>query len=231
MVNFFKSEVLENIKVGKFHLLKFKLLDLPFQFQVGQFVVLKVGDAIYRSYSVATLPSALPIWGMIVDISQNGPGSQFISQLKAGDIIQATQPRGIFTLKDDGAKTLVMGATGCGIASIKPMIEETLVKNIEQKVILFWGLRFEEDIFYQDQLDQLERSYPNFQYEIILSKPKEGWSGKRGHITEYILDFVKDKKKNTSLYLCGNGEMISGIVKSCADQGFPCDRIYFEKYY
>lgn len=231
MPNLLQSKVLENKKLNdKFHNVRFELLGEPFAFQVGQFVTMKVGEGVYRAYSVASHPQNLPEWEVVVDITPGGPGSTYLSRLKAGDIIESTNPRGVFMLEDDEADCIVMGATGCGIASIKPMTEE-LLKKSGKEVCLFWGLRFKEDLFFAETLEELKKRYPNFRYEIILSQPGEEWTGKQGHITEHLEEFLKEQKaKKVSVYLCGSGEMVKSVLKTCEELQFPCDRIYFEKY-
>lgn len=232
MPNFIKSQVLENTQVnGKFHHLLFELQDQSFALQSGQFVVVKVGESMYRSYSVASHPGSLPHWEIIIDITPGGPGSQFFSKLQKGDVIETTTPRGIFTLQDDGAKNVILAATGCGIASIRPMAQELLEKQGVEKVKLFWGLRYEEEIFLEEVLKNWQQQYPHFSYEIILSKPNQSWEGRKGHVTEVIFEEVKNSSQDqTSVYLCGSGEMVTDVLASLTGCGFSKDKIYFEKY-
>lgn len=231
MPNFLQSKVIANKKLtDKFHHLRFELQGEPFAFRSGQFVVVKVGENLYRSYSVASTPQTLPHWEIVIDTSPDGPGSRYFGSLKEGEVVQTTTPRGIFTLEDDGAECMVLGATGCGIASIKPMTEELLNKS-GQEIYLLWGLRFEEDLFFIDLLESWKEKYPNFHYEVVLSKPGGGWSGKKGHITEHLEEYLKGQyPKKISVYLCGSGEMIKDVQDACERLQFPCDRIYFEKY-
>lgn len=233
MANFFKSQVLENKKINdKFHHLKFKLEGDPFDFQTGQFVVLKVGDGLLRDYSVASTPSLLPYWEMIVDVTPGGPGTTYLKTLKVGEIVETTSPRGIFIVEDDGSETVILGATGCGIASIKPMAEEILQENPQREVCLFWGLRFNNEIFLEKIFKGWKEKYPNFNFEVVLSKPETSWEGKSGHITECIKELAgKGSKDKVSVYLCGSSQMISDVKQSLAEINFPHDKIYFEKYF
>lgn len=228
-LNFIKSEVVSNQKLNyKFHSIRFKAFS-PFDFKIGQFVTLKVTDKIFRSYSIASTPGQLPYWEMFVDITPNGPGTQFLSRLTTRDIIETTTPRGNFILEET-SNPLVFVITGCGFASIKPMIEESL--RAGKEVYLFWGLRYIKDIVLEDFLGTYQKNYPNFHYEIILSHPEGRWKGKSGHVTEHLCETVKKlKERRPNIYLCGNGAMIADINKSLVQFENCYDKIHFEKYY
>lgn len=229
--SFYRSRVLENLKLNdKFNFLSLEVLDQPFSFTVGQFVILKISEAVYRDYSIFSLPQKMPIWEMLVDISPQGPGTKYIAGLKREDIIETGKPCGIFSLKDDGGENLLMGATGCGLASIKPMLEQIFNQKSQAKIHLFWGLREEKDLFYQDVLNSFQQENPGFHYEIVLSQPENNWLGKRGHINEHLTDLVQSLDfPKTSIYLCGSGAMIEEIKDQLKKINFLCDRIYFEK--
>ncbi|MDO8498618.1 MAG: FAD-binding oxidoreductase [bacterium] len=233
MTNLYQSKVLENKQVNqKFHQLKFKLQGDTFAFQTGQFVVLKVGEDLYRDYSLASTPQALPQWEIVVDVTPGGPGTTYLKQLKPGETVETTSPRGVFTLQEDGAETVILGATGCGISPLKPMIEELLSGSEKKKVCLFWGLRYGSEIFLEDILGKWQKDYPNFDFKIVLSKPEAGWEGESSHVTECVIEMVgKSSKDKTSVYLCGSSEMVYDVRESLAKIDFPHDKIYFERYF
>lgn len=228
--NFINSEVISNKQLNyKFRLLKFKAQNDSFNFKTGQFVVVKVGNKVFRSYSVASTPSQLPNWEIFIDTTPGGPGSQFMTKVKEGDIIQTSKPVGNFVIEESGSPH-VMIATGCGLASIKPMVE-LLLERSNSKIYLLWGLRFTKDIVFKEILDNLQQKYPNFQYEIILSRPEEDWDGKTGHVTSHAIDLLKKlKSSDTKVYLCGNNAMIQDINNSLVQIKDCFDKIHFESY-
>lgn len=212
--NFIRSSVLANeILNRKFRKLVFKLENpnAGFIFKPGQFVIIKITDKIYRDYSVATLPEKLPIWEIVLDTSPNGPGCKYLSGLRPGDVIETSLPLGAFFLHNRKPEHFLMVASGCGIASIKPMMEE-LAKDKNNRVTCLWGLRFEEDIFAGDL------------FEVVLSKPQKGWQGKTGHVTDHLI--CAD-----AAYLCGSQAMISDVTKKLILLGMAKNKIYFEKYF
>lgn len=233
-IKFVQSEVQSNQKLNyKFNLLRFRLKnkDLKsFSFKAGQFILVALEDSLFRAYSIASPPKQLPIWEILIDITPNGPGCKYLKSLKAGDIIKTSTPKGVFALESDGASNIVMGATGCGLASIKPIIEEILEQG--KSICFFWGLRHEEDMFDKSFLENWKKLNPEFEYEIILSKPENGWTGNTGHINYHMIEHIKSlSQKTTSVYLCGNSKMIADVKSSLEKINFPTERIYFERHY
>lgn len=232
MDNLFKSTVIKNTPLNhKFHRVHLKLEGPSFTFKTGQFVALKVGENIFRSYSLHSTPDNLPLWEMFIDITPGGPGTTYLKNLKPGDIIKTTKPAGIFTLEKD-ANNFIFGATGCGIAPIKPMIEELVTNDQNSQVFLFWGLRYQEDIVLEKEWEVLQNKYPNFHLFISLSKPEDNWSGRTGHITGHILELAKDLPQGKiSIYLCGNTGLIVDTREALKKINFPAEKINFEKYF
>lgn len=233
-IKFVQSEVLENLPLNyKFHLLRFKLKgkDIKsFSFKAGQFILVAVGGSLYRAYSIASPPKQLPYWEILIDITPNGPGCKHLKGLKMGDTIKTSTPKGIFALESDGASNIIMGATGCGLASIKPIVESILEQG--KNIHFFWGLRHEEDIFDSGFLENWKKLSPTFQYEIILSKPENGWTGKTGHINSHMVKHIKClPHQKTSVYLCGNSKMIADVKSLLDGIDFPKERVYFERHY
>lgn len=229
---FLTSKVISNKKLNdKFHLLLFALEDNQiFDFKPGQFTILKIDSDIYRSYSMASHPSKLPHWQILVDITPCGPGSTFLKNLKSGQVIQHSTAKGIFTLPKKPTYYNIMAATGCGLASIIPMIEDLLLKN-KQKVFLFWGLRYKKDLCLLDWLQSLTDNR-NFSYQIVLSEPPASWYGTIGHLTTPLVRFASTiPLEKLSAYLCGNQSMITDVKDALQKIIFDKKRVYFERCY
>lgn len=237
----FDSEVIFNKKLNyKFHLIQFRLKKSKeiFNFQPGQFIVIKIGPSLYRSYSVASNPNELPRLRLLVDITPGGPGSTFLKNLTVGQQIQHSSGKGTFILRKGPAAYNIMAATGCGLASLIPMTEKLLQQVNEQvlplgkrKVVLIWGLRYQKDLCLLDWLNSLT-SNVNFSHQIVLSKPSKNWKGAKGHLTTLLLKFVSSMPQNKqNIYLCGNQSMINDVKLKLQAIDFTPDQIYFEKYY
>jgi len=93
---------------------------------------------------------------------------------------------------------------------------------------LVWGMRYEKDLFWQKEFEELERKYKNFKFILTLSKPSVSWQGRRGRVT----DVLKEMKilKGAEFYLCGSSVMVEDCQKILVGKGVNEEKIHFEKY-
>ncbi len=203
------------------------------EFQPGQFVSFEIPvegkpHPVTRAYSIASPPSLRDRITLVFNRVDHGPGSRFLFGLKVGDRVQFKGPAGSFRLRDDGGRDLLFVATGTGIAPLRSMLHAQLARQASSNVTLFWGLRSQRDLYYQQELDELAARHPNFRYTTALSRPEAGWSGRSGRVTTLVNDQVSTVA-NLAVYLCGNGGMIKDVTDSLRAKGL-CP-IYREKWY
>ena len=201
----------------------------PLNYEPGQYISVQVADSRLNAYSIAGHVGNN--FSVLVDVSPGGPGSIYFKNLKVGDTINFLGPFGTFTLKpeDKTHKILFLG-TGSGCSPLKCILESALVeKNYENEMVLYFGLRYQNDVFWQDYFNRLVEKHPNFKFKLVLSKPNETWHGQAGYITEYLKNDLQDAS-NCSVYLCGNKRMIDDAVDILLKHGCPKERIYFEKF-
>ncbi len=200
----------------------------------GQYASIKVSeDGMRRSYSVASLPGGKSI-DLLVDVSPMGVGSKFILSLKIGDAVEVLGFLGKFTVDSMlllDAKQLLFVATGTGIAPFKPMIEDLLYKkHFMGEVRLIWGMRFEDDLYWLKELDNINRDFDNFKIDVVLSKPGPDWPGFKGHVG-VVIDRLQQNWENNLNYLCGSPEMINETDKKLKEKGVPETKIFYEKFF
>jgi len=231
-VKLLKSKIISNLALNdRFYNVKLISTSKSFIFKPGQFITLKITDSIYRCYSIASTPAKLPTWEMLVDIKPGGPGTTYIKNLKCGDFIQTTKPVGIL-IHETNATNYIFGATGCGIAAIKPIIEEVLGNKPKTNIYLVWGLKYKKDIVWEEIFENWQAKFSNFKYEIVLSRPNKLWKGKKGHIVSIITKAVKRLLfLKSRIYLCGNRNFINNTKHKLFKLNFPNDRIHFEHFY
>ncbi len=214
--------------------IELRLIEPPqIGFKAGQFLSFEVGrDAlnrtIVRPYSITSPPSRRERVLLVLNLVQGGPGSTYLFSLRAGDETQFKGPTGAFYLRDDPARDLLFVATGTGIAPLRSMLYALSEQGFPRPVTLYWGLRSQRDLYYQDELEALTRAHPNFSYITTLSRPEDGWTGERGRVTP-LLEARVTSVQNLAVYLCGNDGMIKDVTQIIQKRGL-CP-IYREKYY
>jgi len=220
------------------------LIDPPdLHFVGGQYIAIEVTEmkdghphVNNRPYSIASPPSDKGVIRLCVDRVGDGPGSTRLHALNPGDRLEFLPPMGYFTVNQAASTDLLFIATGTGIAPIKSMIGQILHAGNRRPIRLYWGLRREEDLYYQEELAQWADQHSEFHYVTTLSQPSETWQGMRGRVTEHIQkvmggsDFLW-RLDNLDAYLCGNFDMIKEVRTILMAHGVQKTAIHFEKFY
>lgn len=209
-------------------LVNFRMQNPPqITFLPGQTISLRVGEGVNRSMSIASAPSDSAHILMCHDVSPGGPGSQWTLNHNVGDTATFMAPLGIFILDTTSPRKKVFIATGTGIAPFRSML---LDDHFDHEITLYWGLRYEEDVYWKEEFEELARKYPNFRFVFTLSRPTDAWTGKRGHVTEHV--FTDEANVSGSdFYLCGNKEMVKDMETRLAQRGVPKEQMYKELYF
>jgi NAD(P)H-flavin reductase len=201
-------------------------------FVPGQFVSLKVNEeGLRRSYSVASLPGENSI-DLVVDVTPMGVGSKYILSLNVGDMVEVLGYLGKFTVKEETIRKerVLFVGTGVGVVPLKPMAEDLLAnKQYGGQIDLVWGMRYKPDLFWQKEMDLLQKKHGGFHLEVVLSKPDDDWTGSRGHVGE-VIDGLSINWAETTVFLCGNPLMITEMREKLINKGVPVTQIFFERF-
>lgn len=202
-------------------------------FEAGQYISFEVphprlNHPVPRQYSIASPPSRRQEVTLLLNLVPGGPGSSYLFSLKEGDEAQFTGPDGHFILRESTTRDLCFVATGTGIAPIRSMLLDLFDRGFPRPIALYWGLRSQRDLYYQDELTGLAARHANFSFLTTLSRPEPGWSGPAGRVTRLIEDRLVSVK-NLAVYACGNGGMIGDVTTLVNKKGL-CP-VYREKYY
>ncbi|HMU32091.1 MAG TPA: FAD-binding oxidoreductase [Nitrospira sp.] len=202
-------------------------------FKAGQFVSFEVPKEghprpVTRPYSIASPPEQRERILLVLNLVQGGPGSNYLFSLREGNRTSFKGPAGAFYLRDDGTKDLCFVATGTGIAPVRSMILTQLQRQPDRPVTLFWGLRSQRDLYWQDEWAALAAIHPHLTVVTTLSRPEPGWQGASGRVTALVEERITSVR-NLAVYLCGGNGMIKDVTARINAKGL-CP-IYREKYY
>ncbi len=121
-------------------------------------------------------------------------------------------------------------ATGCDYAPLRSMILDYLKTGGTAPVRLWWGMRYESDLFWQEELASLAARYPNFHYTVTLSKPTESWTGSRGRVTAHVVGETRELARS-EFYLCGSRQMIVDMRGLLTQNGVSSEQIFTETFF
>jgi len=204
------------------------------EFKAGQFLNIKIGENIWKPYSICSAPYLKNKIELVVDVSPAGKGSAFFEKLHVGDEVLGNGPFGTFVVHETTGD-LVFIATGSGIAPVRSMIRDMEIwrygdtkKNKPIKITLFFGLRYVTDIYFFDEFEKLAKENSNFRFYGTLSKPDARWQGLRGRVTAHLEKL--ENSTNKDYYLCGNPETVNALKIYLVTCGVNENNIHYEQY-
>jgi phenol/toluene 2-monooxygenase (NADH) P5/A5 len=215
----------------------FLKLDKPLHFQAGQYVQVVIpGVEGGRAFSVANSPANVKASGEIelnVRIVKDGAGTGWLHQkLAVGQRLRISGPYGRFFVRKSAKTPMVFMAGGSGLSSPRSMILDLLEANDTQPIILIYGQRNGEELYYDDEFRALSEKHPNFTYVPALSDEPAGtaWNGARGFVHDAAKAHFNNNFAGHNAYLCGPPVMVEACISTLM-QGRLYERdIYTEKF-
>ena len=108
------------------------------------------------------------------------------------------------------------------------MIHDLLEKGEQLQILNIFGNRYDEDILYQKEFEELALKHPNLKNIFTVSRPKT-WKGESQYV-QFLLSKHLASPADTHVYICGLTNMINAVVESAAAMGFTKEQIHYEKY-
>ena len=200
----------------------------PFDFSAGQYAQLEfpMAPGVVRDYSMANRPGEEFLEFHIRVMPKAGSvSSRVAAALKPGDMVKLSGPLGTSYLRAQHAGSMLCIAGGSGLAPIKSIIETALHGGFAQPLHLYFGVRAERDVYFEQQLADLQRRFSSFKAHIVLSEPGAQAAQtllprRRGLVTEAVTaDFPA--LTGFKAYFAGPPPMVdaaSVLVRQCGIQ-------------
>lgn len=211
-----------------------KLVDPPeMNFIPGQYAELYLpGTDEHRAYSMANTTSSDDRAEFIIKIYPGGRFSSYLDEgLEVGEKMTVKVPYGMFTLREKSEGDIVFIGGGSGMAPIWSILNHMAEKGIERKATYYYGARTRKDLFYLDELRELEERLPGFQFVPALSEPEpdDEWDGETGLVTD-VISRLEGDLNGTEAYLAGPPPMIDAAIPVLGTKGIDEDSIYYDKF-
>ncbi|TVQ40603.1 MAG: oxidoreductase [Spirochaetaceae bacterium] len=197
----------------------------------------KVRERTQRAYSMSSRPSDSNHAEFLIRLVPGGIVTTYVHEhLKEGEKIKIIAPFGEFYVRDTDA-TMICVAGGSGMAPFKSIFYDFIEKGRmnERDIWYFFGARTRKDLFYLDELQQMQDEYERFHFIAALSEPQpeDNWTGETGLITEVLDRYLKNEispDKPKEGYLCGSPGMLDACMDVMRSNEMAEDRIYFDKF-
>lgn len=211
---------------------------------------MKNPEPIFRAYSMANHPAEGNIIMLNIRLAtppfdrkaggfmKLNPGicSSYVFSLKPGDKITIAGPFGDFHIKPTKNEMIYIGG-GAGMAPLRSHLFHLFhtKKERDRKISYWYGGRSLREVFYTAHFRDIEKEFPNFQYNIALSEPlpEDNWTGYTGFIHQVLYEnYLKNHPapEDVEYYLCGPPMMNAAVFKMLDELGVPPDNIAFDDF-
>ena len=215
---------------------------------------------IQRAYCIASERRASTL-EFFVTLILSGELTPRLFHLEVGDrLYVGPRAQGLFTLDKWSKKSVVMIATGTGLAPYMSMIRHELMLQVDGRIglrammqlngprqfVVVHGARHSWDLGYRTELTGLARQVANFHYLPVITRPREDptWNGPGGYLQDFVASGVVEREvrlaltpENFDVLLCGNPGMIDSMMGWAEARGFTQEArdktgsVYAEKYW
>ncbi len=208
--------------------------DADLGFTAGQFLMVhleKDGKPHKKPYSIASSPSLGKNRQieLCIKLVEGGYVSTYFFDRKEGDALHTSLPYGVFTVKEPWQDNLIFVGTGTGVAPLRGMIQNLYEKGCTKDTWLIFGNRYETDILYLDEWQELEKKHPNFHFIPTVSRPKT-WKGETAYVQEIVKKTFGGKTEGLDFYGCGLVPMCQQLKTALLEMNIPKERIHFEQF-
>jgi ferredoxin/flavodoxin---NADP+ reductase len=214
--------------------------DEPFPFEPGQYATLGLmgteGKLVQRPMSVSSSADRLEEYEFFIRLVEAGAFTTLLWERKVGDPINIKGPKGKFLLQPDGRRCVFV-ASGTGLAPFMSMLDTLRDRGQTRDVVLMHGASYDYDLAWRDELEALQSGddFP-LRYVPTVSRPHAcpEWTGCTGRVEAIVegqLDEHGLNAENSTIYVCGNPEMITAVEEIALGHGYTPEQVRKELYW
>lgn len=204
----------------------------------GQFVVLRLrperdAPPVLRSYSLSGLPDA-GRYRISVKAEPHGVASTYVNtQLRTGDLLDVSEPRGAFTLRPSELPAVLLSA-GVGVTPLMAMLHELVAQGSSRPVWWIYGARNRAEHPFASEAGELLAKLSNARSHVRYSRPdatdRLGFDfDAAGHLSVTVLEEL-GVPLEADFYLCGPPAFLADFTAGLSRWGVAPERIHTEVF-
>jgi ferredoxin-NADP reductase len=208
---------------------------LPFSYLPGQFLTFAVtpdGQPVKRSYTIASSPTHRDACEVTVRREEQGVVSRYLhDRVHEGALLQLTAPSGKFTFTGQEADSIVLIAGGVGVTPFMSTIRYLTDRSWPGDIFLIYGCHEENDVIFREELEYLQRRYPNLHVTITATQADPStWPYATGRITKELLAQSVPELVSRRVHICGPPSLMDAVKGMLTELGVPAERIQTETF-
>ena len=203
-------------------------------FKAGQFTKLALTideKRIARAYSYVNAPKEPVLEFYLTEVAE-GKLTPGLASLKVSDNIQVeANANGFLTIEESPErKALYMIASGTGIGPFLSILADGKVWKKYKYVNLIHGVRYNNDLTYQDFINAYDKLFQQFNYIPLVTR-EPAIKGLNGRVTELIQNNELAKHlglnkfdEDSHFMICGNTNMVKELSVLLQSMGYKRHR-------
>ncbi len=204
----------------------------------GQFVVLRLkpapdAPALVRSYSLSGEPNEQR-WRVSIKREPNGAAGTYVeARVQVGDVIDASAPRGAFTLKQGDGPVVLLSA-GIGLTPVLAMLQALAAGGSQREIWWIHGARDKAEHALAKEVQGLLKLLPRGHSHIRYSapgpadRPAVDFDGP-GRLDLKVLRAL-GAPRQADFHLCGPAVFMSGLTADLASWGVSAEQLHSENF-
>ena len=203
------------------------ITDRPVEFHEGQHAVIDLGNGLRRCYSMSNRPGSQQV-EFIMKRYAGRVGSEAVSALPTGAVVQLEMPYGDMWIRDSGDPVCLV-AGGTGIAPILGMLRRLAADRDSRPVRVVYGANIHDELVCWQDLADLVLELPDAELIGALATAHQGWSGVEGLVT-HALEPMLEGILGADFYVAGPPVMTNAVTGQLKEAGVQLDRIRYDSF-
>ena len=195
--------------------------------KAGKYLNLVNPGGIIRSYSIANLPHRDKFIELHIKLYPNGLMADWlITPAKVGTKIQLRGPIGscFYANPDHQPFPMILIGTGTGLAPLIGILKDALDQHHQGRQILIHGGANSEDLYFDQQLTELDQRHANFTY-YSTARDSENASS-----LDALLEAAVQTNKDANVYVCGSEKVTNQLKMKAFLAGIASAAIYSDTF-
>jgi ferredoxin-NADP reductase len=202
-----------------------------FDFDPGQWMFITLFDGDEKKRKHFTISSS-PTEREFIEFTKKITDHEFsvlLDTLHPGDRVDIDGPYGNFTFKGEYPRVgMITG--GIGITPLRSIIRYCTDSGVSAQITLLYGNRNEESIVFREELEDLMRKNPSLQVIHCLSRPGDGWKGRKGHVDMQLISEEIPDYGERIFYVSGPSALVNDIVQALKILNIPDAMVRTEQF-
>lgn len=205
-------------------------------YRAGQYGFFRFVDAEVTSeahpFSFSSAPQHSENVAQIM-VKEEGDFTGNLHKVNEGDKVTIEGPYGNYFPEEleESDTPIVLLSGGIGVTPNFSILRHEIATNSDRRIVFVWGLAYEDDLMYYDELKQIAEEFPNFSYHLIFSEEEvEGFP--YGFIDQEFMEAegLEEFFETAHFHVCGPAPMLAAAKGLLADNNVDENQANIEEF-